>query len=130
VPTGLQEFSISKPDNATYVLPAGAIAGVASRPAKAGDTITLYGVGFGAVTPNIPAGQIVQASNALTQPFVLKFGVASTQAKVAYAGLAPGLVGLYQFNVIVPPSSGTGAVPLSFTLGGVSGTQQLFISLQ
>jgi uncharacterized protein (TIGR03437 family) len=95
------------------------------------ETLSLcYGVGFGAVTPNIPAGQIVQASNALTQPFVLKLGFGSTQVKVAYAGLAPGLVGLYQFNVIVPQSSGTGAVPLSFTLGGVSGTQQLFISLQ
>jgi uncharacterized protein (TIGR03437 family) len=117
------------PDNATYVLPAGAIAGVASRPAKAGETITLYGVGFGAVAPNIPAGQIVQPGNALVSPFVLKFGFGLTQATVTYAGLAPGLVGLYQFNVIVPQSSGA-AVPLNFTLGGVSGTQQLSIPVQ
>jgi uncharacterized protein (TIGR03437 family) len=90
----------------------------------------LYGVGFGAVAPNTPAGQIVQASNTLASPFVLMVGIRSAPATVAYAGLAPGLVGLYQFNVIVPPSSGTGTVPLSFTLGGVSGTQQLFIAVQ
>jgi uncharacterized protein (TIGR03437 family) len=88
----------------------------------------LYGVGFGAVAPNIPAGQIVQAGNALAFPFVLRFGFGAPPATVTYAGLAPGLVGLYQFNVIVPPSGGT--VPLNFTLGGVSGTQQLFIAVQ
>jgi len=115
-------------DNATYVLPTGAIAGVPSRPAKAGDTITLYGVGFGAVTPNIPAGQIVQAGNALAPPFILKFAL--TEATVTYAGLAPGLVGLYQFNVVVPKLTTTGPVRLSFTLEGVAGTQVLYISTQ
>jgi uncharacterized protein (TIGR03437 family) len=115
-------------DSTTYVLPTGAIAGDPSRPAKAGDTITLYGVGFGAVTPSIPAGQITQAISALALPFVLKFG--TTEATVTYAGLAPGLVGLYQFNVVVPKLSITGAVRLSFTLEGVAGTQVLYISTQ
>jgi uncharacterized protein (TIGR03437 family) len=116
------------PDDATYVLPTGAIAGVPSRPAKAGDTITLYGVGFGSVTPNTPAGQVVEASNALALPFVLKFG--STEATVTYAGLGPGLVGLYQFNVVVPKLTTIGAVRLNFTLEGVAGTQVLYISTQ
>jgi uncharacterized protein (TIGR03437 family) len=116
------------PDGATLVLPSGAIAGVPSRPATAGDNITMYGVGFGSVAPNIPAGQIVQGSNALALPFLVYFG--STEATVTYAGLAPGSVGLYQFNVTVPKLSTIGAVPLNFTLGGVAGTQQLFISTQ
>jgi uncharacterized protein (TIGR03437 family) len=116
------------PDNATYVLPSGAIAGVPSRPAKAGDTITLYGVGFGAVMPNIPAGQIVLASNSLAMPLILQFG--STEATVTYAGQAPGAIGLYQFNVIVPKLSATGPVPLSFTVGGLSGMRVLFVSVQ
>jgi uncharacterized protein (TIGR03437 family) len=116
------------PDNATYVLPTGAITGVPSRPAKAGDTITLYGLGFGAVTPAVPGGQIVQARNILALPFSLDFG--SVQATVTYSGLAPGYVGLYQFNVIVPQVSGAVPVLLRFTLGGVSGTQQLYVSVQ
>ena len=41
-------------DGATFVLPPGAVAGVPSRRAQPGDTITLYGVGFGPVTPNTP----------------------------------------------------------------------------
>ncbi len=50
-------------DGTTFVAPPGAIPGVASRQAKPGEVITIYGVGFGMVTPNIPAGQIVQQSN-------------------------------------------------------------------
>jgi uncharacterized protein (TIGR03437 family) len=116
------------PDNATFVLPSGAIAGQPSRPAKAGDTITLYGVGFGAVAPTIQAGRIVQTNNALAFPFRLNIG--PTEATVTYAGLAPNLVGLYQFNVTVPKLNATGAVRLSFTLGGVAGTQNLALAVQ
>ena len=69
------------PDDVTYVLSAGAIPGVTSRPAQPGDTITFYGIGFGPVTPNIQAGQIVQQTNALASPFHLFFG--PTEATVS-----------------------------------------------
>jgi uncharacterized protein (TIGR03437 family) len=58
------------------VLPPGAIAGVNSRRAVPGDTITIYGVGFGAVAPIIAAGQVVQQANTLTGSFQIKFGSA------------------------------------------------------
>lgn len=115
-------------DGVTFVLPPGAIAGVPSRRAKAGDAITLYGIGFGPVTPNIPAGQVVQQSNSLSSPFHVFFG--STEAKVSYAGLAPSAVGLFQLNVTVPNTTAGDLVPLSFTLAGVSGTQSLYIAVQ
>ena len=37
---------------ARWVMPVGAVAGFTSSPAKAGETITLYGVGFGQVNPS------------------------------------------------------------------------------
>jgi len=98
------------------------------RQTRAGDAIALYGIGFGPVVPNIPAGQVVQRSNALTLPFNISFG--RRQASVTYAGLAPNAVGLYQFNVVVPSVPPSDAVPLTFTLGGVSGTQTLFTAVQ
>jgi uncharacterized protein (TIGR03437 family) len=115
-------------DGMTYVLPPGAIAGVPSRRAQPGDTITFYGVGFGPVVPNIPAGQIVQQDNTLAAPFQMKFGTA--QAVVAYNGLAPGAVGSYQFNVVVPNIPGSDTVPVTFTLGGLAGTQTLYLAIQ
>jgi uncharacterized protein (TIGR03437 family) len=114
-------------DNVTYVLPTGAVPGTLSRRAKPGDTITLYGIGFGSVLPDIPAGRIVQQSNTLALPLQVLFGQA--QASIASKGLVLNLIGLYQFNVVVPNVAASDAVPLSFTLGGVSGTQTLYIAV-
>ena len=58
----------------------------------------------------------------------MQFG--QTEAMVGYDGLAPNAVGLYQFNVTVPNVSASDAVPLTFTLGGVAGTQTLYIAVQ
>jgi uncharacterized protein (TIGR03437 family) len=107
----------------SYVLPTGSIPGITSRSAQPGDIITLYGVGFGPVIPYTPAGQIVQQLNALGSSFQLNFG--QSQATVNYAGLARTVVGLYQFNVTVPNVGGGNAVPVTFTLGGVPGSQTL-----
>lgn len=115
-----------------YVLPANAIPGLASAPAKVGETITLYGIGFGGVTPNFSAGTIVTAANTLTLPLLVNFGstAASTSCSTCYAGLVQQLVGLYQFNVLVPNVSASSAMPFSFTLGGSAGVQTLYIAVQ
>ena len=95
---------------------------------RPGDTITLYGIGFGPVTPQVDAGEIAPASSALELPLQFVFGGAP--ATLAYAGLAPGSVGLYQFNVVVPGVAAGGATPLTFTLGGVSGEQTLYVAVE
>ena len=115
-------------DGVTYVLPPGAIAGVPSRRAKAGDTIVIYGVGFGPVTPNIPAGQIVQQSNSLASSVQVFFG--GTPATVTFSGLASNSIGLYQINVTVPSVPSSDTVPVTFSLGGASGTQTLYTAVQ
>ncbi|HEX5228454.1 MAG TPA: kelch repeat-containing protein [Bryobacteraceae bacterium] len=115
------------PDNATYVLPTGAIAGVGSRPAHPGDTITMYGVGFGPLNPTTPAGTIATKANSLASSLDVMFG--STPADVTYAGSAPGFVGLYQFDVVVPSVPDNNLTPLSFKLGGTAGAQTLYIAV-
>ena len=110
----------------TYVLPA-TVPGITTARAKPGDNITLYGVGFGPVTPNIPAGQIVSQTNAHPS-FQVYF--AGTPATVNYAGLAPGYLGLYQFNVVVPNIAASDTVPLTFLLNGASGSQNLLIAVK
>ena len=111
----------------TYVLPVSVPGAVTAR-AKVGDVLTLYGIGFGTVTPDIPAGQIVQQTNALASTLQISF--AGIPANVSYAGFAPGYVGLYQFNVTVPNVAASDTVPLTFTLGGVAGPQNLVIAVQ
>ncbi|MDP8983361.1 MAG: hypothetical protein M3O35_22525 [Acidobacteriota bacterium] len=125
---GGNQYVVAQFSDGTYVLPAGAIPGVNSRPAKPGDTIVIYGVGFGSVNPNIPAGQIVTQSNQLSLPLQILFG--TTPAQTPYLGLAPSFVGLYQFNVVVPAVPNNDLVPLTFNLGGVPGTQTLYIAVR
>jgi uncharacterized protein (TIGR03437 family) len=115
-------------DGQTFALPANAISGVPSRPAAPGDTLTIYGVGFGAVTGGLTAGTVVTAENSLTSPVEFLFG--NTQATLTYDGLAPSFTGLYQFNVTVPNVATNTAEPISFALSGTKGSQTLYIAVQ
>jgi uncharacterized protein (TIGR03437 family) len=114
--------------NHTWVMPVGAVPGITSSPARVGETITLYGVGFGPVNPGQQAGQIVQGINSLTTPLTMFFG--SAQATLGYYGLTPGYLGLYQFNVTVPNVASGNSVPLSFILGSKNSTQTLYTAVQ
>jgi uncharacterized protein (TIGR03437 family) len=82
----------------------------------------LYGIGFGSVTPSTPQGQIAEGTTQLAG-FAISTG--DTQATVTYAGMVPTFVGLYQFDVVVPAIAASDTAPLTFSLGGTSGTQKL-----
>ena len=116
------------PDAITFVLPPGTIPGVRAARAKPGDVITFYGVGFGPVTPDIPAGRIVRQNNPTQATFQASF--AGTPANIKYAGLVQGFLGLYQFNVEVPNVAASDTIPFTFTLGETKGQQTLLIPVQ
>jgi len=114
-------------DNA-YVLNAsiGASFGLNSRPAKPGDQIYTYGIGFGDVTPSTLPGVIAQAST-LVNPVAILFG--TTAAAISYQGLTPGSVGLYQFNFTVPPSLANGDYQINVTQSGIAVPQTMFLTV-
>ena len=121
------QYVVAQFADGTYVLPTGAISGINSRPAKSGDTVVIYGVGFGPVSPNTPAGQIVQGANSLASSFQISIGgIAVTPA---YAGLAPGYTGLYQFNITIPTGLSSGTEPLTFKVDGHAGVQTLNLAV-
>jgi uncharacterized protein (TIGR03437 family) len=124
---GQQYIAAVFPDGVTFVLPPGSIPGVASARAKPGDTLLFYGVGFGTVTPDSPAGQIVNQSNHLNGTFQASF--AGIPATTSFAGLTGGYLGLYQFNVVVPNVAAGDTVPLTFSLNGTPLPQNLVISI-
>ena len=109
--------------NSIFVGNTNLISGVSFRPAKPGDSITLYGVGFGDVTPALGPGNIASGSTQILASVQIAFG--STTASTTYAGLAPGYVGLYQFNVTVP-SVPDGDTQVTFTVNGVPISQAPF----
>jgi uncharacterized protein (TIGR03437 family) len=100
--------------------PAGSIPGANAGPATAGQTVSMFVSGMGTVS-NPPADGSPSTGTSLTTatPTVTIGGV---PAQVTYSGLAPGEVGLYQVNVVIPAGVPTGnAVPVVLTIGnGVS----------
>ncbi|HYA17008.1 MAG TPA: Ig-like domain repeat protein, partial [Bryobacteraceae bacterium] len=88
--------------------------GFNTRPAKKGETVELFGVGFGPTQTPAPAGQQITAS-AITSTISATVGGASATAAGAIV-----LPGEYQVNVTIPANAASGDQPLTMTVGGVA----------
>ena len=101
-----------------------------SNPAIPGTTaLQIFCTGLGAVTNQPPTGAPALSrplSETATTPTVTVGGVS---AKVIFSGLAPGFVGEYQVNAIVPSAApGGSAIPVVMSIGGaVSNTVTIAI---
>jgi len=87
-----------------------------TAPAMPGDLIVLWGTGFGATNPNVPAGTIVTGAPATpTLPVVTVGGM---QVTVNSCILVTGSVGLYQIAIQLPANVPTGAVAVLASIDG------------
>jgi uncharacterized protein (TIGR03437 family) len=95
-----------------------------TSPARRGETIALFVTGLGAVNPAVPAGSAAPSDplSRITAEFV-NVRVGGTNATVTYAGLAPGLAGLYQINFTVPNDADRGDAELFIDVPGSITTQ-------
>jgi uncharacterized protein (TIGR03437 family) len=92
----------------------------ATTPATRGQYVVIYSTGLGAVANQPATGVTVSDASATTvqMPTVTIGGV---QTSTNFAGLAPGYVGVYQINALVPATITPGAaVSLSLSSGGIS----------
>lgn len=83
--------------------------------AAPGETILLYGTGFGATTPASPAGRSIGAPVPVAGPVQVRFGNTAVDA-LAWLVSA----GLYQINVKVPDAQADGDIPLTVSIGGTA----------
>ena len=90
-----------------------------SSPVKAGDAVVIYCTGLGEVSPAVPSGFAAPAAEPLSRTVApVSVTIAGAKATVLYAGLAPGFVGLYQVNAIVPETGApTGLVDVTVSAG-------------
>jgi len=86
-----------------------------TRPVQQGETLILYGVGFGPTTPHVLAGQAFSGIASTNSQVTITIG--GVLANVSFAGITE--AGLYQFNLTVPPNTGEGDQPLQATVSGI-----------
>jgi len=82
--------------------------------------IQIWASGLGPVNPAIPTGALAPASPLSRTTLDITATIGGQTARVTYAGAAPGMVGVYQVNVLVPVGTPSGANPLVLTAGGNS----------
>ncbi len=87
-----------------------------TTPAVPGETIILYGTGFGPTNPAIATGILTDKVYNLNPLPTATLG--GLTAQVQFAGLIPPLADVYQLNVTIPPTIGNGDWPLVINVNG------------
>lgn len=123
---GVGQAIAINPDG-SLAAPAGSIPGIATRPARVGDTVIILATGLGLVTPAIATG--ASSSDALRRtlitPTVL---IGGASAQVMFSGLSPQFVGVNQLNVVVP-NIPSGVVTLQIDEAGNRSTDKVTIAV-
>ena len=91
----------------------------ASLPATTGELVQIYATGLGAVDPRIPSGQPAPPSIRSRATASVEVTMNGMKAELDFAGLAPGWVGLYRVNALVPEGI-AGTVDVVVTANGVA----------
>ena len=103
-PAGVGPGAVLK-TNFTLVSPA--------NPARRGETVLVYLTGLGAVSPAVPDGAAASSNPLSLVTGTVNVYIGGVPAQVTFKGLAPGLAGLYQLNVVIPAGAPGGSVPLA-----------------
>ena len=96
-----------------------------ASPAKPGEYLVMYLVGLGATNPSVASGAPAPTSPLASVTVSPAVTVAGSTATVAFAGLTPGFVGLYQINFQVPASATSGELEVDVTQNGVAANPTL-----
>lgn len=96
----------------------GSLAGIAARPARPGEFISIFLTGLGDVR-NRPASGAPPPPTSLSETLLNPTATIGTATVTpTFSGLAPFLVGIYQVNVQVPEATPSGTVQVSISIGG------------
>ena len=123
-----RQYAVATHGDSTLVAHTGSVAGVTSRPAQPGETIVLWGTGFGPTAPQAPSGQVLAGAFPLATPNDLQVTIGGAVAQVAFAGVT--VAGVCQLNVVVPAGLPDGNHLVEASIGGARTQANAFISVQ
>jgi uncharacterized protein (TIGR03437 family) len=99
------------------------------KPAAPGSVIQVFATGLGPLDPAVPEGTPAPAApSKLTLPITASIG--GRAATAPWAGAAPGLIGVYQVNLIVPALAPSGAARLTLSVDGNSSQNLVTVQIR
>jgi uncharacterized protein (TIGR03437 family) len=116
----------------TWTVANGTFQGVTTTPAKPGETIVLWGTGFGQTNPAAPAGVPVPTDQAYVTANTVSATVNGAPAAVYQnqAFLAPTSAGEYQLAITIPSNAPDGDLPVVISVAGAQSPTGVFITVQ
>jgi uncharacterized protein (TIGR03437 family) len=123
-------YAVATRTDYTLAVKNGTFPGVTTVPAKPGDTIILWGTGFGPTTPPVPQGIAVPSSTVYRTLSPVTVTVGSAAANVIYTVLAPGSAGLYQVAIQMPATMADGDYPVVATISGAQSPSNVLITVE
>ncbi len=116
--------------NGTYAVKAGTFPSLNTTPAQPGETITLWGTGFGSTSPATPIGMVVASSPTYDTATLPSVTLNSSPITVLGAALSPGSAALYQLNVQIPSGLSNGDYSIQTSIGGVTSPLGIILTVQ
>jgi uncharacterized protein (TIGR03437 family) len=101
-----------------------------SRGAAPGTVIQLFATGLGALDPAVSPGNPAPANPLSLVTTPVSAAIGGRAAQVVYAGAAPGLIGTYQVNVLIPVAIPSGAARVVLSQGGNSSQDEATIQIR
>ncbi len=120
----------TRPDY-SYVGPPGLFgSSVTTTPAKPGDTVILWGTGFGPTNPAVPAGQNSPSDTLAVPTSSISVVIGNIGANVLGAALSPGIAGVYQIVIQVPLNAPDGDLPIVAVVAGLQSPANIYLTVQ
>lgn len=114
----------------SFAAKAGTFSGITTVPAKPGETIILWGTGFGPTSPATPIGMVVPTAQTYNTTTLPSPTLNNGEVDVIGAALTSNSAGLYQVAIQVPTPLANGDYFLQVSIGGVTSPLGLILSVQ
>jgi uncharacterized protein (TIGR03437 family) len=101
-----------------------------ANPAAAGEIVTLFGAGQGALDRPLASGQAAPLDELSRVDGEVRVLMGGLESEVAFAGMAPGFVGLLQINAGVPEGASGGAAAVEIRIRGTASPAGVTIELE
>jgi uncharacterized protein (TIGR03437 family) len=124
------KYAVATHSDFSPAAPAGLFPGVTTVPAKPGESIVLWGTGFGATAPTVTPGIVPPANPLANVANPVTVTVGNMAATVLGAAISPGNPGLYQIAVQVPPSAPDGDLSVAAQVNGVQSSSNVLLNVK